>query len=106
MGRSYTEILDARFRGLLARWLSKLPPEGWEGTPGELSDALNAEATVGEKAGLHVVPKVRYAAETLRRAGFTLEETRTATERRVTIRRSAPPSAPAIPWQTGQTGHP
>jgi hypothetical protein len=85
VGRNYRAILEPRFHGLVDRWLRKLPPAGWSGTPRELAAALAAESTFGEYVGRNVVSQVVAATHTLSEAG--LETLRTASRRLVTIRR-------------------
>jgi hypothetical protein len=88
VGRSYRAILEPRFHGLVARWLNKLPPEGWAGTPRELAAELAEESTFGEYVGRNVVSQVQAAVHVLEAAGVVVETSRTASRRLVTIRRA------------------
>jgi hypothetical protein len=83
----YREILVPRFHALLLRWLKKLPPEGWSGTPRELAAELEEESTFGEYVGRNVVFRVRAATHTLEAAEVAVETSRTASRRVVTSRR-------------------
>ena len=38
------EMTEGRFRELLAKWLAKLPADGWEGTSHELGEELDSFA--------------------------------------------------------------
>lgn len=91
------EMAEGRFRTLLLKWLTKLPPDGWEGTSHQLGDALYA---FGERHRLYAyVPlcpgrKVAAMSEFLSANGFTLTHRRTK-HVRTAPHRTAPSCSPA-----------
>jgi len=81
------------FRSILAAWLAAVPPEGWEGTIGELETAL--ETAKAEQVLRGWIPRanalgvrIRCEMRFLEDRGFTVEFHRTATARTIRVFRT------------------
>ena len=81
----YRDRLRQRFPWFLARWLAKLPADGWEGTGRELWDAMTA---VARPFDLIPAPNaLDEHAGTVAAAGCRVRARRTARARLVVVER-------------------
>ncbi len=91
MIESREQQAEGRFRTLLAKWLAKLPPGGWEGTSHDLGEALARFADRQRVfAFVPICPgrKVAEMAEFLADHGFAVEHHRTKHARTLRFTRS------------------
>ena len=92
MNATRRAALDHRFACLLTAWLASLP-NGWEGTPRQLADALMEVNASGRffalvpRSGLPAM--LRQHADTLDEAGWQVTQRRTGTARLITITKLA-----------------
>ena len=87
----YREQLRQRFPWFLARWLAKLPADGWEGTSRELWDAMTAAARPFDRipAPNALLAAIEVYAATVTAAGCRVRARRTARARLVVVERLA-----------------
>ena len=85
----YRDRLRQRFPWFLARWLAKLPADGWEGTSRELWDAMTTVARPFDliPAPNALVNALDEHAATVTAAGFRVRARRTARARLVVVER-------------------
>lgn len=81
------DLLEARFRKLLAAWLKSLPAGGWEGTSRQLGNDLAAFSQRHQVYAYVPTCPTRKVELALAGSGFALTNYRTKSERLVRIAR-------------------